>query len=55
MILLTDTRIYIQSEYKEVRIGNTIYIVKEYFASSGVTVSEKIRRLLDRETRQKTC
>ena len=37
----------------EMKIGNTTYIVGGYFASHGVTVSEKIRRLLDRETRRK--
>lgn len=37
----------------EIRIGNTIYIVGGYFTSTGATVSEKIRRLLDKETKQK--
>lgn len=37
----------------EIRIGNTTYIVGGYFASTGATVSEKIRRLLDKETKQK--
>lgn len=35
----------------ESKIGNTTYIVGGYFAFKGVTVSEKIRRLLDRETK----
>ncbi len=35
----------------EIKIGNTTYIVGGYFASSGVTVSEKIKRLLDKETK----
>ncbi len=35
----------------EIKIGNTTYIVGGYFASRGVTVSEKIRKLLDRETK----
>ncbi len=33
----------------ESRIGNTTYIVGGYFASEGVTVSEKIKKLLDNE------
>lgn len=37
----------------EIRIGNTTYIVGGYFASKGATVSEKIKRLLDKETKQK--
>lgn len=52
---MNDTKTTISSKPNEVRIGNTIYIVQEYFAANGVTVSEKIRRLLDRETRQKPC
>ena len=36
----------------EIKIGNTTYIVTSYFAPSGVTVSEKIKRLLDRESKQ---
>ena len=36
----------------EIKIGNTTYIVGGYFASKGVTVSEKIRKLLDKETKQ---
>ena len=33
----------------EIKIGNTTYIVGGYFASQGVTVSEKIKKLLDNE------
>ena len=33
----------------EIKIGNTIYIVGAFFASEGVTVSEKIRKMLDNE------
>lgn len=36
----------------EIKIGNTTYIVGGYFASSGVTVSEKIKKLLDKETKR---
>lgn len=36
----------------EIKIGNTTYIVGGYFASSGVTVSEKIKKLLDMETKK---
>ena len=35
----------------EIKIGNTTYIVGGYFASKGVTVSEKIKKLLDKETK----
>lgn len=35
----------------EIKIGNTTYIVEGYFASKGITVSEKIRKLLDKETK----
>ena len=35
----------------EIKIGNTTYIVGGYFASEGITVSEKIRKLLDKETK----
>ena len=35
----------------EIKIGNTTYIVGGYFASKGVTVSEKIRKILDKETK----
>lgn len=37
----------------EIKIGNTTYIVTGHFAKEGVTVSEKIKRLLDKETDQK--
>lgn len=36
----------------EIKLGNTIYIVGGFFASSGVTVSEKIKKLLDKETKK---
>ncbi len=36
----------------EAKIGNTTYIVTAHYASQGVTVSQKIKRLLDRETRK---
>ena len=36
----------------EIKIGNTTYIVGGYFAAKGVTVSEKIRKLLDKETKK---
>lgn len=43
-----------QPEIKtEVKIDNTTYIVGGYFAPpQGVTVSEKIKRLLDKETKK---
>lgn len=39
----------------EIKIGNTTYIVNGHYATEGVTVSEKIKRLLDRETKRKSC
>lgn len=35
----------------EIKIGNTTYIVGGYFAPNGVTVSEKIKKLLDKESK----
>lgn len=37
----------------ETRIGNTTYIVASHYAAQGITVSQKIKRLLDKETRNK--
>lgn len=39
----------------EIKIGNTTYIVQGYYASKGVTISEKVTRLLDNETKKKNC
>ena len=36
----------------EKKIGNTTYIVNGFFASQGVTVSKKIMRALDKETKK---
>lgn len=36
----------------EKKIGNTTYIVNGFFASQGVTVSKKIIRVLDKETKK---
>ena len=38
----------------EIKIGNTTYIVNGHYAPAGVTVSEKIKRLLDKETKRKS-
>lgn len=35
----------------EIKIGNTTYIVNGYYASTDITISEKIKRLLDKETK----
>ena len=35
----------------EIKIGNTTYIVNGYYAPTGITASEKIKRLLDKETK----
>lgn len=37
----------------EEKIGNTLYSVTGQFADKGVTVLDKIKRLLDRETDKK--
>lgn len=37
----------------ETKIGNTTYIVASHYAAQGITVSQKIKRLLDKETRKK--
>ena len=36
----------------ERKIGNTTYIVNGFFASQGVTVSKRIIRVLDKETKK---
>ena len=36
----------------ERKIGNTTYIVSGFFASQGVTVSKRIIRVLDKETKK---
>lgn len=38
----------------EEKIGNTLYSVTGQFADKGVTVSDKIKRLLDRENEKKS-
>lgn len=35
----------------EKKIGNTIYIVGGFYASEGVSASEKVNRLIDKETK----
>lgn len=55
MFTLADTILGTQHNVEEIKIGNTTYIVNGYFASKGVTVSEKIKRLLDKETKRKCC
>ena len=35
----------------EIKSGNTTYIVGGYFSPKGVIVSEKIRKMLDKETK----
>ena len=36
----------------EIKIGNTYYQVNGFFASQGITVSKKIERVLDKETKK---
>lgn len=54
-MLADKTRGKLPKVETEIKIGNTTYIVAGHFAPQGVTVSEKIRRMLDRETKEKTC
>lgn len=37
----------------ETKLGNTTYIVTAHYAPRGVTLSQKIKRLLDKETRKR--
>ena len=34
------------------KLGNTTYVVNGIYASKGATATEKIKRLLDRETKK---
>ena len=52
---LADKNLHRQTDVEEIKIGSTTYIVNGYFAASGVTVSEKIKRLLEKETKRKPC
>jgi len=52
---LADKNLSGQTDAEKIKIGSTTYIVNGYFAAGGVTVSEKIKRLLDKETKRKTC
>lgn len=52
---LADKNLSRQTDVEEIKIGSTTYVVNGYFAARGVTVSEKIKRLLDKETKRKTC
>ncbi len=53
MFTLAVTMMNKQPYVEEIKIGGTTYIVNGYFASNGVTVSDKIKRLLDKETKSK--
>ena len=37
----------------ETKVGNTTYIVTAHYAPQGITLSQKIKRLLDKETRKR--
>ena len=52
MVLLTDLTASKQPCAETVKIGHTTYIIQHYFAAKGVTVSEKIERLLDKESKR---
>ena len=34
------------------KVGNTTYIVNGFYASEGATATEKIKRLIDKETKK---
>ena len=40
---------HVETTYK---LGNTTYVVNGIYASKGATATEKIKRLLDRETKK---
>lgn len=44
-----ETAPRIETTYK---LGNTTYVVNGFYASKGATAAEKIKRLLDRETKK---
>ena len=52
---LADKNLSGQTDVEEIKIGSTTYIVNGYFAAGGIAVSEKIKRLLDKESKWKTC
>lgn len=37
----------------EIKVGNTYFIVSSHFAPKGVTASDRVRRILDKETKKK--
>lgn len=37
----------------EIKVGNTYFIVFSHFALKGVTASDKLKRILDKETKKK--
>ena len=44
-----ETAPRVETTYK---LGNTTYVVNGFYASKGATATEKIKRLLDRETKK---
>ena len=52
---LADKNLSRQPDAEKIKIGTTTYIANGYFAARGVTVSEKIKRLLEKETKRKPC
>lgn len=44
-----------QSKQPGIKIGNTTYITCGYFPSKGPAISEKIKRLLDKEIKAEMC
>ena len=37
----------------EIKVGNTYFVVSSHFAQTGVTASDKVKRILDQETKKK--
>lgn len=55
-VKVADTNQSKQPEIKtEIKIGNTIYITCGYFPQKGPAISEKIKRLLDKEIKDEMC
>lgn len=37
----------------EIKVGNTYFVVSSHFAQKGVTASDKVKRILDKETKKR--
>ena len=37
----------------EIKVGNTYFVVSSHFAQKGVTASDKVKRIRDKETKKR--